>query len=225
MRKKAVVLLSGGIDSSTALYIAREKGYECSSLIFDYGQRHRRELESAKRISREAGCRYRTLKIELPWKGSSLTDKKKSVPKGRALGKMKRTIPSTYVPARNAIFLSFALSYAEALGARRIFIGANSVDFSGYPDCRAPFLKAFERMAEKGTRIGAAGKKVSIEAPLLSKRKSEIIKEGRRLRVPYEYTWSCYEGKQAPCGSCDSCIIRKKGFEEAGEEDPLIKYE
>ena len=223
MKVKAVVLLSGGIDSATTLFIAIEKGYQCYPLIFDYGQRHRRELESAKRISRAAGCSEKVLKINFPWKGSSLLDKAMPLPKRRPLKKIKR-IPSTYVPARNTIFLSFAAGFAEAIGAEKIFIGVTSVDYSGYPDCRKPFLSAFQSVLREGTRA-AKKKRIAIEAPFLFKRKAEIIKEGMRLKVPYEYTWSCYEGKSAPCGVCDSCIIRKKGFKEAGIKDPLVRYE
>ncbi|MBL7068340.1 MAG: 7-cyano-7-deazaguanine synthase QueC [Candidatus Omnitrophica bacterium] len=222
-KKKAVVLLSGGVDSATTLFMAKEKGYECLPLIFDYGQRHKRELESAKKISDSAGCRHKVLKIELPWKGSALLNKKKKLPNNRSFKEIKKGIPSTYVPARNTIFLSFALSYAEAIGAYKIFIGANAVDFSGYPDCRPAFLKAFENVIRDGTRRGMEGKRIAIEAPLILKTKSQIIEEGERLKVPYEYTWSCYAGESSPCGNCDSCIIRKKGFEGAGIKDPLVE--
>lgn len=224
MKKKAVVLLSGGIDSATTLFMAKDRGYKCYPLIFDYGQRHRRELKSAKKMSEVAGYKYRILKIELPWKGSSLIDRRKNLPRKRCLKEMPRYIPSSYVPARNTIFLSFALSYAEAIGAHKIFMGANSIDFSGYPDCRKRFFRAFQRVIREGTKIGVSGRQVSVEAPLLFKSKSQIIKEGVQLKVPYEYTWSCYEGKDRPCGYCDSCIIRKKGFEDAGIKDPLAEY-
>lgn len=221
--KKAVVLLSGGVDSSTVLYIAKKRGYDCFPLVFDYGQRHKRELCSAERIARSAGFKPRTLRISLPWKGSALLDEKKNLPASRTVERIGRDIPATYVPARNTIFLSYALSYAEAIGARKIFIGANAVDFSGYPDCRRPFLTAFEEVIKRGTKAGVEGKKITIDAPLLFKTKSQIIEEGARLDVPYKYTWSCYGGKRTPCGVCDSCMIRKKGFEKAGIEDP-IKY-
>lgn len=220
--KRAVVLLSGGIDSATTLFVAKDRGYECYPLIFDYGQRHKRELESAKSISNLARCKYRILKIALPWKGSSLLDKREKLPKARSLKGIKRGIPSSYVPARNTIFLSFALSYAEAIGADKIFIGANSIDFSGYPDCRNSFFRAFENVVREGTKAGVDGRRISIEAPLLFKTKSQIIKEGMCLKVPYKKTWSCYEGKEMPCGSCDSCILRRKGFEGAGIKDPLV---
>ena len=224
-KKRAVVLLSGGIDSSTTLFIAKRKGYECHTLIFDYGQRHRRELRSAVDIAKAARGRHKILKISLPWQGSSLIDKSKRLPSARPLKEIKKGIPSSYVPARNTIFLSFALSFAESIGAEKIFIGANAVDFSGYPDCRGPYLKAFGKVIKEGTKAGAEGRKISIEAPLLFKTKSDIVKEARRLGVPYARTWSCYSGGKRPCGKCDSCILRKKGFEEAGIKDPLLNNE
>jgi len=224
-KKKAVVLLSGGIDSSTTLFIAKRRGYECYPLIFDYGQRHRRELKSAIDISKIVHGKHKILKISLPWQGSSLTDKKRRLPSARSLSEIKRGIPSSYVPARNTIFLSFALSLAESIGAEKIFIGANAVDFSGYPDCREPYLKAFGRVIKEGTKAGALGRKISVEAPLLFKTKSDIVKEAKRLGVPYRRTWSCYKGGKRPCGVCDSCILRKKGFEEAGIKDPLVNSE
>lgn len=220
LKKKAVVLLSGGIDSSTALYIARDMGYECFPLIFDYGQRHGRELDSAKRIAKAAGFKSRVLRIKLPWEGSALLDKKEKLPKRRKR-EIGKDIPPTYVPARNTVFLSYALSYAEAIGAQGIFIGANFVDYSGYPDCRPQFLRAFEAVIRKGTKAGAEGRRINIEAPLLFKTKAQIIKRGLRLKVPYEYTWSCYKGDARPCNVCDSCVIRRKGFREAGIDDPL----
>lgn len=224
MSKKAIVLLSGGIDSSITLFMAKEMGYECYPLLFDYGQRHKKELESAKSVSEKAGCVCRILKIDLPWKGSLLLDEQTEVAGSRPIREMPKSIPATYVPARNTIFLSFALSYAEAIGAEKIFIGANAVDFSGYPDCREPYFKAFESVIKEGTKAGIEGREISIEAPLLSMAKAQIIKQGTRLGVPYEDTWSCYDGKDTPCGVCDSCIIRLKGFEEAGIQDPLMKY-
>lgn len=214
MSKSAVVLLSGGIDSSTALFIAKKKGYKCSTLIFDYGQKNKREIESAKKISKKAGCHYTLLKLNLPWKGSSLIDKKARIPKKTR----KKEIPSTYVPARNTILLSFALSFAEAVNARSIFIGAHIEDYSGYPDCRPRYFKAFDRVKNLGTRIG---KKIKITAPLIYKKKAEIIKIGTKLNVPYNLTWTCYKGDERPCGKCESCYYRLKGFKEAGIKDPL----
>lgn len=203
-KSKAVVLLSGGLDSSTTLYLAKKQGYKCSALIFDYGQRHRRELRSAAAVARRAGVPYQILKIKLPWKGSALLDKKAKVPVRRKF----TGIPSTYVPARNTIFLSFALSYAEAIGAKAIFIGANAVDFSGYPDCRPEFFRAFQKVVETGTKA----RKIRIEAPLLRLTKAQIVRLAMKLKVPVELTWSCYQGGDAPCGVCDACRLREKGF-------------
>lgn len=221
--KKAVVLLSGGLDSATTLYLARDKGYECFCLIFDYGQRHKRELESAKAIAGKAGCAWRIVKISLPWKGSSLLDRniKISEPKNRKTKKPKNEIPLTYVPGRNIIFLSFALSYAEAIGAGSIFIGANAIDYSGYPDCRPEFYNAFIKAANLGTKAGVEGKKIKVITPLIRKTKAQIVKLGIGLGVPYGLTWSCYRGGKTPCGKCDSCNFRAKGFQEAGVRDPL----
>ena len=214
--RKAVVLLSGGLDSATTLYIAQKEGFSCFCLIFDYGQRHRREIESAKRIARRAGCRFRIIKINLPWKGSSLLDKKAFIPK-RVKG-----IPSTYVPGRNIIFLSFALSYAKAIGASKIFIGAHTEDYSGYPDCRPEFYRAFNLASARGTKAGIENKKIEIKTPLINKSKAQIIEMGRTLGVPFQLTWSCYRGGRHPCGVCDSCYFRAKGFKEAGIKDPLL---
>ncbi len=220
--RKAVVLLSGGLDSSTALYYAKAKGFFCHCLIFDYGQRHCRELKSAVAVAKSAGCSYQIIKISLPWKGSALLDNKISVfqPANRQTGK-SANIPATYVPARNIIFLSFALSCAEAIGARAIFIGANAVDYSGYPDCRPEFYRAWAKCASAGTKSGVGGKSIKIQTPLISKTKAQIVKLGVSLGVPYELTWSCYQGGKVPCGRCDSCILRAKGFFEAGVKDPL----
>lgn len=216
--RKAVVLLSGGLDSATTLYLAKKKGFDCYPLIFDYGQRHKRELSSAKTIAQKAGVKAKVLKISLPWKGSSLLDKKKRLP---AAGQMPpQYIPSTYVPARNIIFLSFAVSYAEAIGAGVVFIGAHIQDYSGYPDCRPEFIRAFSEAIAKGTRAGVEHKQIRINTPLIDKSKAEIVLLARRLRVPLELTWSCYRGGKLPCGKCDSCYYRKAGFREAGISDP-----
>lgn len=223
--KRAVVLLSGGLDSATALYIAKDKGFSCHCLIFDYGQRHRREIESARRIAQRADCKAQVVKINLPWKGSALLDKKMNIPSGTRAPEHKstRVIPSTYVPGRNIIFLSFALSFAEARGAGAIFIGAHSQDYSGYPDCRPDFFQAFNKVALCGTKSGVEKRRIEIKAPLIHKDKAGIIRLGRSLGVPFELTWSCYRGGKAPCGECDSCYFRAKGFKEAGIKDPLIK--
>ncbi|HTY44579.1 MAG TPA: 7-cyano-7-deazaguanine synthase QueC [Patescibacteria group bacterium] len=219
--KKAVVLLSGGIDSATTLFSARAKGYRCLCLIFDYGQRHRKELACARRIARDAGAEYRIVKIRLSWQGSALLDKKIKIPAGTPLDTQK--IPATYVPGRNTIFLSFASSCAEAIGAEAVFIGANAVDFSGYPDCRPQYYRVFNRLIRQGTKAGVQGRPLRIETPLLHKTKGQIVKLAQQLGVPLAYTWSCYRGAKAPCGTCDSCRFRAKGFKEAGITDPLLK--
>ena len=219
--KKAVVLLSGGLDSATTLYYAKAKGFAPQCLIFDYGQRHGKEISSARRLARRAGCPAQVVKIRLPWQGSSLLDKKAPLPRRREI--KPGEIPSTYVPARNIIFLGFAASFAEAAGAQTIFIGANAVDYSGYPDCRPEFLAAFQAALGQGLKAGVEKHPVKIRAPLLKKSKAEIVRLGTRLGVPYNLTWSCYRGGRKPCGVCDSCRLRAKGFEQAGQEDPLFK--
>jgi len=212
--KTAVVLLSGGLDSATALYLAKAQGFECQALIFDYGQRHKQEVAYAVKIAQASGSAYRILKIDLPWKGSALLDKKIEVPK-----KITSGIPVTYVPARNIIFLSFALSLAEVIKAQAIFIGAHAQDYSGYPDCREEFFKAFIRMAKVGL---AAKYRIKILVPLLNKTKAQIIRLGHTLGVPFELTWSCYRAARQPCGKCNSCYYRAKGFKEARLVDPSI---
>lgn len=222
--RQAVVLLSGGLDSATTLYLAKKKGFKCFCLSFDYGQRHKREIESAKKIAQSAKCKWQVVKINLPWKGSALLDKNIKIPqpKNSRTKKPKNQIPSTYVPGRNIIFLSFALSFAEAIGARAIFIGANAVDFSGYPDCRPEFYQAFVRAAKRGTKTGVEGKPIQIVASLIRKNKAQIIRLGKQLGVPFKLTWSCYRGGKQPCGECDSCYFRAKGFQEAKIDDPLL---
>ena len=217
--KKAIVLLSGGLDSATTLYFAQSRGFKVHALIFDYGQRHRKELQAAKRVAKAAKLPYSVVKISLPWRGSALLDKKAALPKNRKLD--KKEIPSTYVPARNIIFLSFAASFAEAVGADVIFIGANAVDYSGYPDCRPEFYDAFRKALTCGQKTGVEGRTVRIQTPLIHKTKAQIIQLGMELGVPYHLTWSCYAGGRRPCGVCDSCRIRQKGFEAVEREDPL----
>lgn len=220
--RKAVVLLSGGLDSAVTLYIAGKKGYRCNCLIFDYGQRHKKEIEKAKNLARLSGSEFEVVKLTLPWKGSSLVDKKIKLPTGRTVREIKtKGIPSTYVPARNTVFLSIAASFAEAIGADTIFIGAHHEDSSGYPDCRKEYLEDFRESIKLGTRAGLEGR-LDLEFPLIDKSKSEIIKTGRKLGVDFKRTWSCYKGDAAPCGKCDSCILRAKGFREARVKDPLI---
>ncbi len=213
MIKKAIVLLSGGLDSTTTLYYAKSKGYECRALIFDYGQRHKREIRSAVAVAKRAYIPYQILKIKLPWRGSALLDAGYRMPE-RSLKKIGKGIPSTYVPGRNTIFLSFAVSYAEAIGAKAIFIGANAIDFSGYPDCRPGYYRAFRSVIGKGTKA----KNIRIITPLIKLKKSQIIKLGLRLGAPLDLTWSCYRGGRRPCGVCDSCRLRERGFREIVKE-------
>jgi 7-cyano-7-deazaguanine synthase len=224
--KRAVVLLSGGLDSATVLAIAREAGYELYALSFSYGQRHVWELEAAARIAAAIGvAQHRVAQIDLRiFGGSALTDTI-DVPKGRSTDEMAHGIPITYVPARNTIFLSFALAWAEVLGASDIFIGVNALDYSGYPDCRPEFVEAFEKMANLATKAGVEGKqKLKIHTPLIASTKAEIIHRGAQLGVDYGLTSSCYDPSAigAPCGECDSCLLRLKGFRENGIDDPLV---
>ncbi|OIO76447.1 MAG: 7-cyano-7-deazaguanine synthase QueC [Elusimicrobia bacterium CG1_02_37_114] len=211
MINKAVVLLSGGLDSTTTLYYAKKQKYDCYCLIFDYGQRHKKEIISAKKIAKLNSCHYYIIKFTLPWRGSSLIDGGLQIPFHKANQIGKTGVPSTYVPARNTIFISFALSLAETIGAESIFIGANAIDFSGYPDCRPEYYRQFNKLVS----TAIPGKKIKIHTPLIDKTKAEIIRLGKKLNVPFELTWSCYSGGRLPCGKCDSCILRSKGFQEA----------
>ncbi len=223
MRKKAVVLLSGGLDSAVSLWWAKAQGYECRTISFDYGQRHKKELRQASRLAKKAGVAHETIRIRLPWSGSSLTNKKASLPHHKLSQIGRGGIPSTYVPGRNTLFLSFAMSLADEIQASALVIGANALDYSGYPDCRGPYLRAFERVANLGTRMGSEEKKrIRILAPLLRLTKKEIVKLGLKLRAPLDLTWSCYTGGRKPCGTCDSCLLRAKGFLEARREDPAL---
>lgn len=215
---KCIVLLSGGLDSATILYYAKKNGFVPACLIFSYGQRHNKEIKRAVAIAKKAKCDYKIVAINLPWKGSSLLDKSIKLPFRKEM--RKNEIPSTYVPARNIIFLSYAASYAEAIGAKAIFIGANAIDYSGYPDCRPEFFKAYEKVLDKGLKTGVEGKTIQIFVPLLRLSKADIIKWGMKLKVPYELTWSCYSGGKRPCGKCESCQLREKGFEAVGAKDP-----
>jgi 7-cyano-7-deazaguanine synthase len=223
--QKAVVLLSGGVDSSTALAIAKSQGFEIHALTFLYGQRHRCEAEAARRVAAAAQVADHVLiSFDLGAIGGSALTDQIAVPKGRAAAEIARGIPVTYVPARNTIFLAFALALAEKVGSEDIFFGANQLDYSGYPDCREEFIRAFERMACLATKAGVEGKlRLRIQAPLLRMTKAEIIRRGVELGLDYGLTWSCYD--PAPeglaCGLCDSCQLRRKGFAEAGLQDPL----
>ncbi len=221
---KCVVLLSGGLDSTTTLAIAIKDGCEVHALSFDYGQRHSRELESAKKIAKYYGVKHKIIKLNLrAIGGSALTDERIEVPE-RKLEDIEKEIPVTYVPARNTILLSYALAYAEVVDADYIYIGVNALDYSGYPDCRPEYIRAFEEVARLGTKRGVEGKPIRIRTPLIKMTKAEIIRMGMELGVPYELTWSCYRGGEKACGRCDSCLLRLKGFMEAGYEDPL-EYE
>ncbi len=219
--QKAVVLLSGGLDSATCLAIARSQVFECYCMSFEYGQRHAIETERAKDVARALGAaEHRTVGIDLrTFGGSALTDDIE-VPKGGPAD----GIPVTYVPARNTIFLSYALAYAEVVGAQDIYVGVNALDYSGYPDCRPEYIAAFERMANLATKAAVEGRKVTVHTPLIDMTKAEIIAEGQKLGIDYSMTTSCYEPTPSgqPCGLCDSCRLRAKGFEEAGLADPLL---
>lgn len=221
-QKRAIVLLSGGLDSTTTLYIAASLGFNVYALSFLYGQRHVIELEKAKKTARSHPSVIEHKIIEFPMQGSSLTDPDAKVPKNQMHELNK--IPSTYVPARNTIFLSFALSFAEVVGANDIFIGANVVDYSNYPDCRPEYLAAFEKMARLATAFGVQGNEIKIHAPLIKMSKKEIVEKGIELGVNFSDTISCYDPKPngASCGFCDSCRFRKVAFEQAGLTDPIV---
>jgi 7-cyano-7-deazaguanine synthase len=223
---KAVCLLSGGLDSATCLAYARREGFDCYALSFDYGQRHRVELKAARRIADALGAAdHRTAEIDLRIFGHSALTDDIDVPKGRDEAGMSAGIPITYVPARNTIFLSFALAWAEVLEANDIFIGVNALDYSGYPDCRPEFIHAFERMSNLATKTGVEGTtKITVRTPLISLSKADIVRLGVELSVPFGLTHSCYDPDAAghPCGACDSCLLRAKGFREAGVIDPVV---
>ncbi|MFC1719785.1 7-cyano-7-deazaguanine synthase QueC [Pseudomonadota bacterium] len=218
-QKKAVVLVSGGLDSVTALAIAQQQGFDCHALSVDYGQRHRSELDAAQRVADAAGVALKVLPLDLRTIGGSALTADIDVPETQSTG-----IPVTYVPARNTIMLSLALAYAEVLGADDIFIGVNAVDYSGYPDCRPEFIAAYQQMARLATRAGVEGGKMTIHTPLIDLTKAEIIRKGLELGVDYAMTVSCYQadGEGRACGVCDSCRIRREGFQSAGVPDPTI---
>jgi 7-cyano-7-deazaguanine synthase len=223
--KNAVCLLSGGLDSSTSLGVAVRDGFQCYALSFDYGQRHRAELESAARVARHFhAAEHRVMRIDLRVFGASALTSEIDVPKGRGLQEMSRGIPVTYVPARNTIFLSYALAWAEVLESSDIFIGVNAIDYSGYPDCRPEYIAAFERMANLATKAGVEGRThIAIHTPLAQLNKAQIVRLGAEAGLDFSITLSCYDPGQGgePCGQCDSCLLRRKGFQEAGIPDPL----
>jgi len=223
MVKKAVCLISGGLDSCVVSFIAKEKGFDIYALSFQYGQLHKKELSCAKKIAEAVGAKNHII-LDVDFNkiaGSSLLDASQDSIDNHDLKDVGRDIPSTYVPARNTVFLSLALAYAETIDADAIFLGTNAVDFSGYRDCRPKYIQAYQKMANLATKRGVEGNPIGIETPLLTQTKSEIVKTGLKLNVPFENTWSCYRGKENACGRCDSCILRLKGFKDAGIKDPI----
>lgn len=224
--KKAVCLISGGLDSSVTAYIAKEEGYDLYAITFNYKQKHKREIESAKKLAKSVGVKkHIVFDLDIGvFGGSSLVDKKMKIKTNNKLEDIGKEIPLTYVPARNTVFLSIGLAYAEVVNAEAIFIGVTATDYSGYPDCRPEFIEVFQKLANLATKRGVEGGRFEIKAPLLFMKKSEIIKKGVKLGVPFEKTWSCYQGGKKACGRCDSCLLRLKGFKDAGVKDP-IDYE
>jgi len=219
----AVVLLSGGMDSATALAMTRKEGSDVIALTFDYGQRHRKEIAAAKRIAAHFHVRdHRTVRLDLrPIGGSALTDRQMAIPEQRRIEEIGQGIPATYVPARNTILLAYSLGLAEVTGASAIVIAANAIDYSGYVDCRPEFYEAFREVARLGTKRGVEGDVIEIRTPLIRMSKADIVRRGEELHVPWALTWSCYLGGAKACGVCDSCQLRRKGFREAGVEDPI----
>lgn len=224
-KKRAVVILSGGLDSTTCMGIAKEAGYDLYPISFDYGQRHKIELDNAKQVAEHYGVsqRHKIIKLDFfrDFGGSALTDDSIDVPNVMNGEAEEAEIPVTYVPGRNLMFLSIATSYAEVTGSEAIYIGVNALDYSGYPDCRPEFIHKVEEVIALGTKVGVEGKGITIETPLIDWTKAKIIEEGLKIGVPYELTTSCYNGKAEACGVCDSCRLRLKGFEEAGSKDPI----
>lgn len=223
--RRGVVLLSGGLDSATVAAIARHEGYAVHALSIDYGQRHRFELDAAQRVARSLGAAtHATVRVDLAQFGGSALTAEIAVPKSRSAAELSAGIPITYVPARNTVFLSLALAYAEVLGAADLFVGVNAVDYSGYPDCRPEYIAAFERLANLATKAGVEGRlRFRVHAPLVECTKAQIIRRGVELGVDYGLTHSCYDPDPAgrPCGACDACLLRRRGFAEAGLVDPL----
>jgi 7-cyano-7-deazaguanine synthase len=224
--KKAVCLISGGLDSLVTSFIAKNRGYEIYALSFNYGQKHDKEVKSAKKIAKSLDVKKHIIfNLDLSvFGGSSLFDKKQKPDLDNKLEDIGKSIPSTYVPARNTVFLSIALAYAETIDAESIFIGATATDYAGYPDCRPEYFKAFQSLFNLATKKGVKGSKIKIQTPVLNLSKAEIIQKGEELNVPFEKTWSCYLGGISACGRCDSCLLRLKGFKQAGLKDP-VKYE
>ncbi|WP_375377878.1 7-cyano-7-deazaguanine synthase QueC [Paenibacillus sp. MZ04-78.2] len=224
--KKAVVILSGGLDSTTCMGMARDAGYDVYPITFDYGQRQRREIENARQVAEfyNTASRHKVIALGFlkEFGGSALTDESIEVPPAGESGAIDSDIPVTYVPGRNLLFLSIATSYAETIGAEAIYIGVNALDYSGYPDCRPEFIRKVEEVMALATRVGVEGGPIRIETPLIHWTKAEIIREGMRLGVPYHLTTSCYNGQEEACGVCDSCRLRLKGFDEAGTADPIV---
>ena len=222
-KRRCVVLLSGGIDSAVALAIAFDEGYEPSAMTFRYGQRHGKETLCAKRLAKAMKVKdHRIIDLDLSFlEKSALTSKRVKVPVKRSLMEISSGIPVTYVPARNAVFLALACGYAETIVAHDVFIGVHVQDYSGYPDCRSEFIEAFERALALGTKCGSEGSSIKIHVPLIGMSKSEIVRKGIELGVPFEHTWSCYLGGAKACGRCDSCTLRLNGFIEAGAKDPV----
>jgi 7-cyano-7-deazaguanine synthase len=224
-KKNAVVLCSGGLDSATVMAIAKNEGYDIYALSFCYGQRHEIEIEAARRVAKVTGVKeHLVLNIDLGCMGGSALTDKIDVPKAETLSEISSGIPITYVPARNTVFLAYALALAEVKKSNDIFLGVNAVDYSGYPDCRPEYIDAFEKMANLATKAGVEGNKIHIRVPLINMTKAEIIQRGIRLGVDYTMTHSCYDPdvSGSACGSCDSCLLRKKGFSDAGVPDPTI---
>jgi 7-cyano-7-deazaguanine synthase len=222
-QKKAVVLLSGGLDSTTVVAIAKAEGFSVYALSFDYGQTHKAELRAAARVAASHEVvRHHVLRVDLSAFGGSALTGDAAIPKGRSLEEMGQGVPVTYVPARNTVFLSLALAWAESLGATDMFIGVNALDYSGYPDCRPEFIRAFEAMANLGTKIGSEGKRVTIHTPLIAMTKAEIVRKGLELGVDYGMTVTCYDvSEEGACGACDACLLRLKGFAENSASDPV----
>ncbi|WP_127534066.1 7-cyano-7-deazaguanine synthase QueC [Paenibacillus kobensis] len=228
--KKAVIILSGGLDSTTCMGFAQESGYELYPITFDYGQRHRIELDKSHQVAEHYGVlnRYKVIKLDFlrGIGGNALTDDAIAVPTDTGIEQKDaeqagNDIPVTYVPGRNFMFLAIATSYAEAVGAEAIYIGVNALDYSGYPDCRPEFIGKVEEVMALATKVGVEGKPITIETPLMKLTKADIVREGARMGVPYELTTSCYNGEEEACGECDSCKLRLKGFKEAGHTDPI----